>query len=155
MAAKKLVHRGFTYSREELRWGKGDFAIFPTGGEYELGQWVAEWAGAAIAQGESLHEAIVRLEDEGYIPIVDEEDEIPGEKDTGEGRYMDAIPGKCSRCAERGAVGDCRIHHPSHSGKERRKGDKGVAGYKQMHPLWGGHPRDLTKRNCAANSRIR
>ena len=100
MAARTQVHRGFIYSREKLRWGRGDFAIVATEGKDGY-LWVAEWDGAPIAQGKSLHKAILRLEDEGYIPVLDQEDEISGEKDTGGGRYVDAIPAKCSRCCDR------------------------------------------------------
>ena len=71
----------------------------------------------------------MRLEDEGYTPVVDEEDEIQGEKNTGEGRYMDAIPAKCSRCAERGYDGLRVIAGYITPPTRVKKGGKGTRGW--------------------------
>ena len=119
MQESKLVRRGFTYSREARRWVSGKFAIlipmdkngydYPTEGKYEAFLWLALWDGVPIAQGSSLQEAIKRIEDEGYIPVFDEEGEtaadliqvadVEGNDANPNDRYMEGgIPAHCFRC---------------------------------------------------------
>ena len=119
MPELKLVHRGFIYSREKRQWENGNFAILtptdkdeyehPTEGKYGGHLWLALWDGVWIAQGTSLHEAIKRIEDEGYIPVFDEEGEtaadliqvadVEGNDANPNDRYMEGgIPAHCFRC---------------------------------------------------------
>ena len=84
MAERKLnmFHRGFTYSREEGQWQNGDFAIFipsvrdeyeyPAETKYAGKAWIATWDGVAIAACGSVNEAILHLEDAGWLPAFDE-----------------------------------------------------------------------------------
>ena len=88
MPESKQFHRGFTYSSEQDGWVNGEFAIlipkdkyayedqgydYPTEGKYAGFLWLALWKGKPVGQGQSLHKAIIELEDEGYIPVFDEE----------------------------------------------------------------------------------
>ena len=118
MQELKLVHRGFIYSREKRQWENGNFAILtptdkdeyehPTEGKYGGYLWLALWDGVWIAQGTSLHKAITRIEDEGYIPAFDEESEGALELVHAQGadindddpstRYVDGFPAHCNKC---------------------------------------------------------
>ena len=140
MPELKLVHRGFIYSREQRRWENGNFAILtptdrdgyehPTEGKYGGYLWLALWDGVWIAQGTSLHEAITRIEDEGYIPVFDEESEgalelvqmqdTNSNDDNASARYVAGIPAHCNKCDGVRAIAGCITAPRSKKGDGRR-----------------------------------
>ena len=142
MQELKLVHRGFIYSREKRQWENGNFAILtptdqdgyehPTEGKYGGYLWLALWDGVWIAQGTSLHEAITRIEDEGYIPAFDEESEGALELVQAQGadindddpsaQYVDGFPATCQHCADLRAIAGYVSAPSSKMSNGRRRG---------------------------------
>ena len=124
MQESRQFHRGFTYSSEKDGWVNGEFAIlipkdkyayedqgydYPTEGKYSGFLWLAVWKEKPIGQGQSLHKAIIELEDEGYIPVFDEEEAIEAvplgkpnpDVDGGNGdTYVSHFPARCKFCKE-------------------------------------------------------
>ena len=124
MPESRQFHRGFTYTSEQDGWVNGEFAIlipkdkyayedqgydYPTEGKYAGFLWLALWKGKPIGQGQSLHKAIIELEDEGYIPVFDEVEEgetVPvgeptpddGNKNGDSDRYVSHFPATCKEC---------------------------------------------------------